>query len=250
MRRALVVDGDSGDRSFAASALEFAGMHVAEVADAPAALDLLAREAFDAAVCELDLRSMSGIALVREIRADHDLPVVVVSRCADPMFAVIALEAGADDYCTKPVTERELVLRVQRAIARQVAEPVPPVVPVVIAAGDGLVIEPGARIVAVDGVEMDLTAKEFDLLLALASAPGQVFTRGELLELVWEAKPDWQSVDTVTEHIYRLRQKLDGHGVAPNRIQTVRGAGYRFAREASTVADRPAAPAVVRQLAG
>jgi DNA-binding response OmpR family regulator len=100
--------------------------------------------------------------------------------------------------------------------------------PVVIS-HEGLTVDPVGRVAVLDGADLDLTLKEFDLLVAFASSPGRVFSRGELLEQVWETKPDWQSVDTVTEHVYRLRQKLDAAGADRNWIETVRGAGYRFA---------------------
>ena len=227
-RRALVVDHDDDDRAFVRRALGFASITTDEAADAPEAFELMRRNVYDVVVLAVNLPSMSGITLLRELREIRDTAIVVHSACDDSMFAVVALESGADDYCVKPVTERELVLRVEMAIARHEGLQLPAAEPVVITAGQGLVVDPYSRIAAVDGVELDLTTKEFDLLAVLAGSPGQVFTRGELLELVWQTKPDWQSVDTVTEHVYRLRQKLDA-GPERSWIQTVRGAGYRFA---------------------
>ena len=238
-RRALVVDNDPAGRAFVVEALSFASFVVDEVSDAHEALELVAGNSYDAVVSAIDLPSMSGVTLLRRLRDVGDFAVVIHSSKSDSMFAVVSLEAGADDYCVKPITGRELVLRVEMAIERHRSSNREITAPVVVAA-DGLVIDPITRLVAVDGVEVDLTVKEFDLLLVLASSPGQVFTRGELLELVWETKPDWQSVDTVTEHVYRVRQKLDvGHGPTPDRIQTVRGAGYRFAQQPAVA---PAVP--------
>ena len=247
-RRALVVDHDPDDRAFVVRALSFASFTVDEVADAPEALELVGPNRYDVLVSAVDLPSMSGVTLVRRVRELTDVAVVIHSSCSDSMFAVVALETGADDYCVKPITGRELVLRVEMAIQRHRAAARSVAAPVVVAA-DGLVIDPIARLVAVDGVEVELTVKEFDLLLVLASSPGRVFTRGELLEQVWQTKPDWQSVDTVTEHVYRIRQKLDiGTGGAPDRIQTVRGAGYRFALQPAAEAPAPAPAPPLRSI--
>lgn len=230
--RVLVVDDDPTARQFVNLALGFSSMAVDEASDGPEALDLLDRHRYDAVVCDVVLPSVSGMTLLREIKAKADVAVVMLSACDDSAFSVIALEAGADDYCTKPLNERELVLRVERALEHRRARPTPATQAAGVAAvvaHESLVIDPLSRIAVLDGVELDLTLKEFDLLLTLASNPGQVFTRGDLLESVWETKPDWQSVDTVTEHVYRLRQKLSATPAAGDWIQTVRGAGYRFA---------------------
>jgi DNA-binding response OmpR family regulator len=226
--KVLVVDDDRAVREFVTEALATRSVEVTSADDAPAALELLAAHRFEAVVLGMNLPSMSGISLLRELRSLHDVAVVVLHGAQDDSaFAVIALESGADEYCAKPLLPRELVLRVERAVERhqrsQRVSPATPQVPV-----DGLLVDPAARRVTLDGVEIDLTAKEFDLLHVLSAAPGKVFTRGELLELVWETKPDWQSVDTVTEHVYRLRQKLDPPGGGRSRIETLRGAGYRF----------------------
>ena len=231
--RVLVVDDDGAARQFVALALGFADMAVDEATDGPEALALLAERTYDAVVLDVMLPSISGVTLLREILARYDVAVVMLSACDDSAFSVVALEAGADDYCPKPLSERELVLRVERAVERHrgiVA--VPSHTDRAVIAHGGLVIDPTSRIAVLDGVEIDLTLKEFDLLVAFASAPGTVFTRGQLLASVWETKPDWQSVDTVTEHVYRLRQKLG----ASDWIQTVRGAGYRFAIPSDVVA--------------
>lgn len=224
---ALVVDDDPTARQFVSLALGFDAMSTDEAADGPEALDMLDGRHYDVVVLDASLPSMSGISVLRRIRERHDVAVVMLSASDDSVLKVVALELGADDYCTKPISERELVLRVELAIERRrmvhAAEE-----PVVISRA-GLTVDPVSRIAVLDGVELELTLKEFDLLVTFASAPGRVFTRGELLEQVWETKPDWQSVDTVTEHVYRLRQKLDAPGSSRSWIETVRGAGYRFA---------------------
>ncbi len=235
---ALVVDDDAASREFARLSLQFEGYQVDEAAHPHEALALLqSGKTYDVAVLDVDLPGMSGVTLLREIREALDCAVVMLSGCDDSAFSVVALESGADDYCVKPVSERELTIRVELAVQRHSAvtrrdEAATPTDQVVISHG-GLTIDPYSRIAVVDGDEIELTAKEFDLLAVLASAPGRVFTRAQLLEQVWDAKPEWQSLDTVTEHIYRLRQKLDPDG-SRNWIQTLRGAGYRFERRQAT----------------
>jgi len=224
----LVVDDDPIARDFATSALALQSVEVVGADDAPAALRLLAAHRYEAVIIDVNLPSMSGITLLREVRRLHDVAVVVLHEASDDSaVAVIALESGADEYCSKPLSARELVLRVERAVERhqRSRRDVPPPAPEPM---DGLIVDPVARRATLDGIEIELTAKEFDLLHFLSSAPGKVFTRGELLEMVWQTKPDWQSVDTVTEHVYRLRQKLDPPGAGRSWIDTVRGAGYRF----------------------
>jgi len=239
---ALVVDDNAAAREFARLSLQFEDYVVDEAADPREALSLLRRGTpYDVVVLDVDLPGMSGVTLIKEIRSTIDCAIVMLSACDDSAFTVIALEAGADDYCVKPVCERELTLRVQlaierrRAIAGRIEPAAAPDDQVVIVHG-ALTIDPYCRIAVVDGAEVELTAKEFDLLALLAGSPGKVYTRAELLEQVWDAKPEWQSLDTVTEHIYRLRQKLDPDG-SRNWIQTLRGAGYRFERRATSAGD-------------
>ena len=220
-------------------------MAVDEAADGPEALELLGARAYDAVVLDLVLPSISGVTLLRQIREHSDVAVVIVSACDDSAFSVISLEAGADDYCTKPMSERELVLRVERAIAhrRSMAGSTDAAGPSVIVHGP-LTLDPVARIALLDSSEIELTCKEFDLLVAFVSAPGQVFSRVELLDSVWQTKPEWQSIDTVTEHVYRLRQKLAAvpwNSGSGEWIQTVRGAGYRFVVDQSVSTPMPIA---------
>ena len=242
-----MVDDDPFARQFVSMALATQSIEVDEADDAPAALELLTARAYTAVIVDVNLPSMSGVALLGEIRRLHDVAIVVHTAVDDPAFAVVALEAGADEFCTKPLSVRELTLRVERAVAYHDMTST--------AEGDGggpvthedLTVDRVTRTATLAGRTLDLTAKELDLLLVLSGAPGRVFTRGELLERVWETKPDWQSVDTVTEHVYRLRQKLDEQGADRSWIETVRGAGYRFRvvepsqQRSPSERDRPAA---------
>jgi DNA-binding response OmpR family regulator len=236
--RALIVHGDADEGQRIADALLAPGSGVDRVdlaGDGPEGLARLAGEgegggAPDVAVVAVRLPSQSGISVLNQIRRDHPALAVVMlggPDAADAELAVIALEADADDHCSLDVSDRELVLRVHRAIERRA------LLGAASGAGDaverdGLALDPVTRSASVDGVLLDLTVKEFDLLRTFASSPGRVFSRSDLLELVWRANAADHSVDTVTEHVYRLRGKLSGTGSAHGWIETVRGAGYRF----------------------
>ena len=227
--RVLVVDDDPVAREFVSQALALIAVEVDEADDAPAALDLLRQHRYVCVVVDVNLPTMSGITLLQRIRERHEVALVVHTAVDDPSFAVVALESGADEFCTKPLTDRELVLRVQRAVERhQMVLRTRPRLTVAVAAG-GLVVDPSARTATLDGVDLELTATEFELLRVLASSPATVFTRGELLDLVWGDEADRENVDVVTEHVYRLRHKLDLSTSNRSWIETVRGAGYRFA---------------------
>ena len=225
--RALIVHGDAVERQRVAKVLGLAGFDLADadvVASGPEGLARLDVDDHDVAVVGVLLPSQSGISVLHEIRRSHaGVAVVMLGGSADPELAVIALESDADDYCTAAVSDRELVLRVQRAVERRALLGSTP------DDQNGLSLDPVTRAAAVDGVPLDLTVKEFDLLRTFASSPGRVFSRSDLLELVWRASADDHSVDTVTEHVYRLRGKLVSAGSSHGWIETVRGAGYRFA---------------------
>lgn len=236
MVRALIVHGDAVERQRVRDALSAPGSAVEVVdvvADGPDALSRVAagEGGHDVAVVAVLLPSQSGISLLHQIRRDHPGLAVVLLGGSDAEhaeLAVIALEADADDHCSPSVSDRELVLRVHRAVQRRhllgaATDTLGAV------ERDGLVLDPVTRSASVDGVLLDLTVKEFDLLRTFASAPGRVFSRADLLELVWRTSIDDHSVDTVTEHVYRLRGKLAGAGSVHGWIETVRGAGYRFA---------------------
>ena len=165
-----------------------------------------------------------GMELLTELRRDLDIPVILVSGKGSEMDRVLGLRMGADDYVVKPFSFPELVARIGVAIRRSSPR----------SRGDakrrefgGLAIDLVAREVFVDGTLTETTAKEFDLLEFLSSSPRQVFTRQQLLEQVWGSSSDWQDAATVTEHIRRLRQKIDRSESEPH-IVTVRGVGYRF----------------------
>ena len=139
---------------------------------------------------------------------------------------IAGLERGADDYVVKPFSARELVARIRTVLRR--AEHTPDA-PVEVLTHDNLRIDRTAREVHVDGKRIELTKREFDLLAFLAANPRRVFSRQELLNEVWGSSEDWQAPATVTEHVRRVRLKVEADPTNPQWIHNVRGVGYRFA---------------------
>lgn len=167
------------------------------------------------------LPGRNGIDVLREIRRGSDVPVILLTARADEADRVAGLELGADDYVVKPFSPRELVARVRSVLRRS-------------APGDQsltygpLRIDPASHTVTLDEAPVDLTRREFELLHHLASHPGQVFSRAQLLRAVWDSSPDWQDPSTVTVHVRRLRRKLEDDPEQPRWLVTQWGVGYRF----------------------
>lgn len=225
--RVLLAEDDEGVREMLAIGLEFEGFEVDLAADGLEAAVAFDPERHDAVLADLMMPRGSGMSVLRHVRKLSDVPFLIMSGFHDSAHRVVALEEGADDFVGKPMVPREVALRIQTLVRgrppverRVEAEPT-------ITCGP-LTIHPEARRATVGDEELELTAKELDLLIVLAESPAKVFSRAELLSLVWSSNPDWQSVDTVTEHIYRLRSKMSSEPSAANLIRTVRGAGYRL----------------------
>lgn len=217
--RVLVVDDDERVRTVVAWQLEAEGFGVVEAADGPAALARVAADRPDLVVLDLGLPGLGGLDVLRALRrADEPaLPVIVLSGRDGETDRIVGLDLGADDYLVKPFSPGELAARVRSVLRRAAAVPAP--------APDGLHVDVRTRQVAVGGRAVDLTAKEFDLIAFLARHPRQVFSRAQLLQRVWGSAPGRQGEATVTEHVHRLRHKLEPDGA---RLQTVRGVGYRL----------------------
>jgi len=224
----LVVDDEPAVRSLLTEALEIGGFSVVEAADGVAALEAVARWRPDLVILDLGLPRQGGIEVLRLIRADGDLPVIVVSGQADEADRVVGLELGADDYVTKPFSPREVVARVRRVLHRTQVAPESAVERLDFGT---LVVDPATREVLVDGEVVELPRLEFDLLAFLAASPRQVFSPEQLLREVWGTEPGWQRISTVAEHVYRLRTRLNDQAGSNGWIRTVRGVGYRFEPE-------------------
>jgi DNA-binding response OmpR family regulator len=226
----LVVDDEPMVREVVARYLERDGFLVHEAADGVAALDWLDRHTPALVVLDVMLPEVDGLAVLRTVRERGDVPVILLTARAEEVDRVVGLELGADDYVVKPFSPRELTARVRTVLRR--AHPVDGAsvhateeAPLTF---DGLEIDPRSREVRVDGRVRALTPKEFDLLLFLARSPRQVFSRRQLLSQVWDSAPEYQDPATVTVHVGRLRQKLDGDRDEPRWLATVWGVGYRF----------------------
>lgn len=226
-QRVLVVDDDERVRTLVAWQLEAEGFAVVEAPDGAGALDRIERDRPDLVVLDLSLPGVGGLDVLRRVRGDEralgstrSLPVIVLSGRSGETDRIVGLDLGADDYLVKPFSPGELAARVRSVLRRSCPATAPG------PEACGLAVDEPTREVAVDGCLVDLTAREFDLLAFLARHPRQVFSRAQLLERVWGTAPDWRSEATVTEHVHRLRHKLDP--AAGRFLRTVRGVGYRL----------------------
>jgi DNA-binding response OmpR family regulator len=220
--RILVVDDDDVIRGLVRDGLEREGFEVHDVADGASALAVLEEQPASLVILDVNLPARGGFEVLSAIRAESRVPVILLTGRVDEIDRVLGLELGADDYVMKPFSPRELAARVRAVLRRSATDPDLPLV-----FGD-LAIDPGARQVKLRGEVVDLTAREFDLLLFLARSPRRVFSHGELLEQVWHSTSDWQDPATVTEHIRRVRAKIEVDRERPRWIRTVRAAGYAF----------------------
>ena len=206
--------------------LRMEGYEVLEAEDGQTALDLVAREKPDLILLDVMLPARDGLDVLGDLRRTSDIPVILVSALAEEADRVLGLKMGADDYVTKPFSAAELSARIESVLRRAVMRGAPG--PAGSLAFDGLDIDLVTREVSVAGEKAEMTAKEFDLLAYLAGSPRQVFSREQLLQKVWGSSSNWQSDATVTEHVRRLRRKIEVDPDNPRWITTVRGAGYRF----------------------
>ena len=233
--RLLVVEDDDHIRTALRWALEDEGYDVAEATGAEVALEMVAVRPPDLMVVDLMLGEMDGFACIREVRRAHDLPIIVVSARNDTHDVVAALEAGADDYVTKPFEIKEITarLRALRRRARTAAPETEPPTDEVVLDGDPqapLVLREARGTVHRGQEQLPLTLTEFRLLCELAASAGRVLSRQVLLERVWghDFFGDERLVDV---HVRRLRTKVEKDPGDPRVVVTVRGLGYRLDRQ-------------------
>ena len=222
----LVVDDEDIVREVVCTYLEREGYSTLQASAGRAAVALIESERPDLIVLDVMLPEIDGYSILAELRKRDDIPVILLTARTEETDRVLGLELGADDYVVKPFSPRELAARVRTVLRRSGRANLPS--PATSLVFDGLEIDGRSREVRVDGRPVELTAKEFDLLAFLASAPRQVFSRGQLLEQVWESSTDWQDASTVTVHIRRIRRKIERDPNEPRWIATVWGVGYRF----------------------
>jgi two-component system KDP operon response regulator KdpE len=204
--------------------LREAGFEALPAETAAEALQVATLQVPDAAILDLVLPDGDGVEVCRAIREWSEMPILVLSAVGDEDHKVRALEAGADDYVTKPFSPRELVARLRAILRRATPAPGEPVI-----AADGLEVDLAARLVRLGGAEVHLTPTEFDLLRALVRNRGRLLTHRALLQEVWG--PGYaDDVATLRTNIARLRRKIEPEG-APRHIRTDPGVGYRFVTE-------------------
>lgn len=236
--RVLIVDDEPQIRTVLRAYLESDGFEVAEVGTGADALRELTRTGarpLDVVLLDIGLPDLGGLDVLQKIRATSEVYVILVTARSEEVDKLVGLSVGADDYITKPFSPREVVARVKTVLRRTSARA---------DAGqaeagdgvlrfDGLVIDRERREISIGAGPVTLSALEFDLLLALASAPGRVFSRAQLLEDVWgyDFYGDERVVDV---HIRGMRAALGDDAANPEIIGTVRGVGYKFLKKASS----------------
>ncbi len=223
--RILLVDDEPAMQTLLAYPLRKDGYEVVSATDGRQALDRFAEGRFDLVVLDLMLPKIDGIEVCRRLRTRSQVPIIMLTAKDDEIDKVVGLEMGADDYITKPFSVREFRSRVRAALRRaemsgaiSVSEP--------IVAGD-LEIDLERRAVTIRGASATLTYVEFEVLTALAAAPGRVFTREVLLGRLW-GDSKFRDPRTIDVHIRHLREKIEADPSNPEYLFTVRGVGYRF----------------------
>lgn len=227
----LLVDDEVAIQRMLEFPLKKDGYNVVVAGDGEEALQKFRAAKFDLVVLDIMMPKIDGLEVCKEIRAESNVPIMMLTARADEVDKVIGLELGADDYMTKPFSLREFRSRVKAALRRAGMSPDGQGGPAdrTIAAGN-VVIDPGKRTVSLSGEDVTLTFMEFEILMALASEPGRVLTREALLERVW-GDSAYRDIRTVDVHIRHLREKIEPDASNPEYILTVRNVGYRFRDE-------------------
>lgn len=222
----LVVEDEASIAEVVSLYLKRAGFEVQTAADGRQAMNIFQRQKPDFVILDLMLPELDGLSLTRWLRDRSDVPIIMLTARREEIDRIAGLEMGADDYVVKPFSPQELVSRV-RAVMRRLAREQADAESQRALFFQDLSIDPLSRVVKVGGAEVELTAREFDMLHLLAMHPRQVFTREQLLDRVWGGA---QYIDpgTVTVHVRRLREKLEADPSHPARLLTVWGVGYKF----------------------
>jgi len=222
----LVIEDEPSLAEVVSLYLTRAGFQVQVAANGKAAMNILEKKIPDFIIMDLMLPEIDGLSLTRWVRDRSDVPIIMVTARREEIDRIAGLEMGADDYVVKPFSPQELVSRV-RAVLRRTGRD---------QAGsnsdqkltfDSISIDPLTRVVIVNKSQIELTAKEFDMLYLLARHPKQVFTRDQLLERVWGGA-EYIDPGTVTVHVRRIREKIESDPSSPKHLLTVWGVGYKF----------------------
>jgi len=204
--------------------LNRAGYQTRTATDGDSGMKLLEKGLPDLVVLDVMLPGADGFSILRWLRERSNLPVIFITARREEIDRIAGLELGADDYVVKPFSPQELVSRVRAVLRRTQREEANTEKAITY---DRLTIDPQTRLVNLNGQELLLTAREFDLLWLLACHPRQVFTREQLLERVWGGA-EYIDPGTVTVHLRRLREKIEKDASHPERLLTVWGVGYKF----------------------
>lgn len=225
----LIIDDEEPIQRMLEHALARDGLRVVVAGTAADGLAAFATEKPDAILLDVMLPDQSGRDVCRQIRAESNVPIIMLTALDDEVDKVVGLELGADDYITKPFGLRELRSRVRAVLRRAEMSPSDtPDAPT----GEryqraGVTLDRDRRSVTVDEEPVDLTYVEFELLATMIANPGRVFARSQLLDAVWGSS-DFREPRTVDVHVRHLREKIERDPADPQRILTVRGVGYRF----------------------
>ncbi len=223
MTRVLLAEDDQSISEPLARALRREGYDVDVEADGPGALQAATRGEADVVVLDLGLPGMDGLDVCRRMRAEgQGTPILILTARADEVDTVVGLDAGADDYVTKPFRLAELLARVRALLRRGPSDAA--------SSAHGIRIDIESRRAWVGDRQLTLTVKEFDLLRVLLRDAGKVVTRDQLMREVW-GTPWWGSTKTLDMHVSWLRRKLGDDATCPRYVTTVRGVGFRFERD-------------------
>jgi two-component system response regulator RegX3 len=224
--RLLLVEDDASIREVAKLGLTQAGFHVTTAPDGREGLLHFRQTPFDLVILDVMLPVLDGYEVCRQIRAESRVPIIMLSAKSDTVDVVVGLELGADDYVTKPYSARELVARIRAVLRRRGDAAEAPSPDGVLEAGP-VRMDVERHVVAVDGEQVPLPLKEFDLLEYLLRNAGRVLTRGQLIDRVWGSDyvGDTKTLDV---HVKRLRAKLEPDPANPKYLLTVRGLGYKL----------------------
>jgi DNA-binding response OmpR family regulator len=222
----LLADDEDSVQKLLTYPLERDGFRVVQARDGEQAIRLFGDEHVDLVVLDLMLPKVDGLEVCKRLRADSNVPIIMLTARGEELDKVLGLELGADDYITKPFSIREFRSRVRALLRRAGLPPETPREVETIEAGE-LRIDPARRTVELAGEPVQLTYVEFELLTALAGEPARVFTREMLLRALW-GDSAYREPRTIDVHIRHLREKLERDPREPEYIFTVRGVGYRF----------------------
>ncbi len=222
----LLVDDEDSVQKLLTYPLERDGFRVVQARDGEQALRMFGDERIDLVVLDLMLPKVDGLEVCKRLRADSNVPIIMLTARGEELDKVLGLELGADDYITKPFSIREFRSRV-RALLRRAGLPRERAREAETIESGELRIDPARRTVELAGESVQLTYVEFELLTALASEPARVFTREMLLRALW-GDSAYREPRTIDVHVRHLREKLERDPREPEYIFTVRGVGYRF----------------------